>query len=137
MEITDQEVLARYPWLPIDHDSKVYWKGCLQKKLLIDRCKDCGNWIHYPASICPECWSGNIIPVEVSGKGVIELFVLMHQGGAGSTPYPFVIVALEQQGVRIPSTVVDCKNEDIYIGMPVKLTWIEKEGAPIPAFKPA
>ena len=33
--------------------------------------------------------------------------------------------------------MVNCANEDIQIGMPVSLTWIDRQGHPVPAFQPA
>jgi uncharacterized OB-fold protein len=142
MEITDEMVLAAYPTVPIDHDSKAYWKGCLQKRLLINRCRDCGYYIHFPRPMCPRCWSENVAPTEVGGKGSVHLLSFHHQGpgttGALSEPHPAVSVELvEQEGLRLTSTVVNCPNEDIYIGMPVELTWIDWQGAPVPAFQPA
>ena len=52
--------------------------------------------------------------------------------------YPLLVVELEEQvGLRATATMVDCAVEDIRIGMPVALTWIERDGHPIPAFRPA
>ena len=142
MAISDEELLAKYPRIPIDHDSKEYWRGCLQKKLLVSRCQDCGNWIHNPRPMCPRCWSENVVPTEVSGKGTVYLFTLYHQGADPtidySHPYPQVAVELEEEArLRITSTVVNCSSEDLYVGMPVELTWIDFQGAPVPVFQPA
>ncbi len=43
----------------------------------------------------------------------------------------------EQKGLRVMTTIVDCPNEDIRIGMPVQLTWIDMNGVPTPVFRPA
>ena len=53
-------------------------------------------------------------------------------------PHPVVTVELvEQPALRLTSTVVDCATDDIAIGMQVELTWIERDGVPFPAFRPA
>jgi uncharacterized OB-fold protein len=142
MEISDQEVLDRYPWGLITHDNKNHWKGFLQHKLLINCCQSCGYWIHEPRPMCPKCWSDNVKPQEVSGKGKIKWFTLLYQGSPVpgfdySNPYPVVVIELaEQEGLRMAATMVNCSNQDICCDMPVELTWIERQGAPLPAFQP-
>ena len=82
-------------------------------------------------------------PTEVSGTGVIHLLMLLHQGPLApdvdySQPHPVATVELaEQEGLRYTSTVINCPLEEIRIGMPVRLTWIERWGAPYPVFEPA
>jgi hypothetical protein len=43
----------------------------------------------------------------------------------------------EQAGLRFTSTVVNCPPEEIRIGLPVALAWIDRAGAPFPVFEPA
>jgi len=42
----------------------------------------------------------------------------------------------EQPGLRFTSTVVDTPLAEIRIGLPVELAWIDRYGAPFPAFRP-
>ena len=140
VEITDEEVLAKYPDISMDHESKNFWKGFLQKRLLINRCQDCGNYIHLPRPMCPKCWSEKVAPTEVSGKGTLHLLYLLHQEGSGTpeNPYPMASVELvEQERLRMTATLVNCARKDMHVGMPVELIWIDYKGAPIPAFQPA
>jgi len=37
--------------------------------------------------------------------------------------------------LRFTSTVVDASNDDIAIGKPVELAWIERDGRPFPVFR--
>lgn len=140
--ITDDEILARYPSIPMDHDSKDYWKGCLQKKLLIDRCRKCGFYVHFPRSMCPACWSEDVVPTEVSGAGTLYSVVFFHQGrgtsGVFAEPVPIGVVELaEQVGLRMTAPIVHARKDEISIGMPLVVTWTDFEGAPVPAFRPA
>ena len=143
MAISDEQVLERFPRALIDHDNKGHYKGLLEKKLLINRCGDCGTWHTPPRSICPECWSENVVPTEVSGRGRVHLLTFLHQGTPApgvdySTPYPLATLELEeQQGLRFSATIVNCEREAMRIGMPVRLAWIERDGAPHPAFEPS
>jgi len=92
--------------------------------------------------VCPDCWSENLTPTEVAGTGTVHLAMHLHQGAPApgvdyaKGPHPVVAVTLDgTDGVRFSSTVVDLPVEDVVIGMPVELTWIERYGHPFPVFK--
>jgi uncharacterized OB-fold protein len=140
MTVSDEELLERYPWGDFDHDNKAQWKGFLDRKLLVNRCQDCGHWINPPRPMCPKCWSERVEPTEVSGRGHVQWFTLLHQGAppGASLPFPVVTVELEEQpNLRIDSTIVDCDPADIACDMKLELTWVDQEGTPVPAFRPA
>lgn len=133
------EALARYRHRAIDQDNIGLYEGWLAHELRLNKCSDCGKW-HEPArAICPFCWSMNIAPAAVSGRGTIQLAILLRQGREeeGVTyPYPVVLIDLEEQeGLRFTSTVVDAGFEDMKPGTPVKLEWTERRGAPFPVFR--
>jgi hypothetical protein len=37
----------------------------------------------------------------------------------------------------VQATVLDCPRDLLRVGLDVELTWIERDGAPWPAFRPA
>lgn len=135
-------MLERFPRTRIDHDTKAHYQGWLDRRLLLNRCCDCRRWHHPPRSICPSCWSTRVEADEATGRGVVHLVTRLHQGppADGVTydpPHPVVAVELEEQeGLRYTSTVVDCDQAEVCIGLLVELTWIEREGAPFPVFRP-
>jgi uncharacterized protein len=142
--ISDAELLAAFPDTLIDHDTKEFYRGWLERRLLLNRCGDCGRWHHPPHPRCPDCWSTNVVPTEASGRGVVHLLVKLHQGPPApdvdylQRPHPVVTVELaEQQGLRLTSTIVNCPLDEVRIGLPVQLTWIERWDAPYPVFEPA
>jgi uncharacterized OB-fold protein len=53
-------------------------------------------------------------------------------------PYSVAIIELEE-GPRMHTNIVGCKNEDIYINMPVELVFekVEEQDWYLPKFKPA
>lgn len=138
---TDQELLATFAGYGVDRDSAAHFRGRLDHRLLINHCSSCAAWHHPPRPVCPECWSTEVEAEEVSGRGTIHLAVFLHQGppvpGVDySTPYPLVTVDLdEQSGVRFTATVVGSPNTEIVIGARVHLDWIDRDGAPVPAFR--
>jgi uncharacterized protein len=140
-DITDEELVARFPGQRVDHDNKAMFRARLDHRLLVNRCADCGLWHQPPRPICPSCWSTNVMPTEVSGSGTIYMAIFLHQGPPAEdvdyrTPHPVVTVELdEQDGLRFTSTVVGSPNEAIRIGERVELDWIERGGMPIPVFR--
>lgn len=138
---TDEELLARFPGHPLDHDTAAHYRGRLERRLLLNRCADCARWHHPPKPICPSCWSTDVRATEVAGTGTIHLAIFLHQGPPAegvdySTPYPVVVVELDEQlGLRFTSTVVGSPNDQITIGERVILDWIDRAGTPLPAFR--
>jgi uncharacterized protein len=139
--VTDEELLARLPDTLIDHDNKEFYRGWLERRLLLNKCNSCGTWHHPPRPVCPNCWSRDVAPTEVTGRGTVHLLIKLHQGPPApgvdyQTPHPVATVELEE-GVRFTSTIVNCPLSDMRIGMTVQLTWNDRYGAPYPVFEPA
>ncbi len=141
--IDDAMLVERFPYAQLDHDNKYLFRGWLDRRLLLNRCDDCARFQHPPKPICPSCWSSSLTPTEVSGRGVIHLTILLHQGPPApdvdyaKAPHPVVTVELEEQAeLRFTSTVIDCPLEEVRIGLPVELAWIDRFGAPFPVFRP-
>ncbi len=139
--ISDEELVARFPGHPVDHDSAAHYRGRLAHRLLLNRCTACGTWHQPPKPICPACWSTDVVATPVVGTGTIHLAIFLYQGPPAegvdyATPYPVVTVELDEQpGLRFTSTVVGATNEAIAIGTRVRLDWIERAGAPLPVFR--
>ena len=84
--MTDAELVERFPWVQISHDTKFHFRGWLDRRLLINRCDDCGHFHHPPKPVCPDCWSTSLEPTEVSGRGVVHLAMHLHQGAPSGAP---------------------------------------------------
>lgn len=140
----DAELVERLAHLPVERDTAEHYRGYLRRELVLNRCADCGRWHHPMRPMCPACWSWNVLPTAVSGRGTVYLFIRLHQGPPADgvdyaqAPHPVVTVALEEQdGLRFTGTLLGCALEDIRIGMAVQLAWLERNGSPYPAFRPA
>ena len=140
MAVSDEELLDRYPGCAIDHDTKEQWRAFLDRRLLVDRCQDCGYWFDPPRPMCPKCWSARIEPQEVGGTGRVQWFTLLHQGHPAASPehpYPVAVIELDDQpGLRMDGTIVDCDPTDISCDMAVELAWTDDD-APLPLWRPA
>ncbi len=122
--------------LPEPHvDYEAFWEGCRRKKLVIQKCKNCGQYRHYPRPLCSKCLSWDAEWAEVSGRGNVWSWTVIYHPidplVTDKLPYNIVEIELEEQrGLRLTSNLIDCKPQEIYIGMPVKVVF-EEAGADV------
>lgn len=119
-------------------DTREYWEGCRRHELLIQRCRECGVFRFYPRPMCPDCNSLECEWVKAGGKGrVYSWTVAVRQfHPAFEVPYVIAIVELEE-GVRMTTNVINCKPEELYVGMPVEVVFEDvTEETTIPKFVP-
>lgn len=139
--LDDIRVFELYPDIQITRDNIEHYRALAQGRLTINRCHDCHYWIYPHRPICPECWSWNVRPEEVSGEGRVFMFTLLYQlRDPQSTVHEPVSVAAvelaEQRGLRYLSRIVRCAPDEIRHDMPVQLTWFEADDILWPAFAP-
>lgn len=114
-----------------DEESRPFFEGAKQRKLMIQRCLDCETY-HFPfRRWCNACQGPRLEWVPASGKGEVYTFVIVHYvyhpGFAREVPYNLVTVKLDE-GPLVLSNLVGCKNEEIMIGMPVEATFEDITG---------
>jgi uncharacterized OB-fold protein len=124
--------------LPLpDLDTAFFWQGAREHKLLILHCDACDYWVHYPKPACPNC-GGAVQPKQVSGRGVVHTFTVTHNPVPGFEP-PFAVVLVEleeQKGLRVVSNLADVPADEIEIGMPVEVAFVDAgEDVVLPLFK--
>ncbi len=114
-------------------ETKPFWDGCAQGKLVLPKCADTGKFIWYPRTISPFTM-GKVEWVEASGKGKVYSFSVMKRA---EVPYCIAYVTLDE-GTTMMTNIVDCDLDSIRIGQPVKVKFVPSEGGPpMPMFTPA
>ena len=121
-EKTAAPVAAKRPLPGISDDTRFFWDGARAGKLLIQRCKGCGELRHPPGPVCPSCHSFEWDTVESSGRGTVYSFVVMHYPEVPpfDHPNPIVLVELEE-GTRLISQILGVKPGDVKIGQAVQV----------------
>jgi uncharacterized OB-fold protein len=127
------------PWpIPqITDDNGAFWTGGRDGELLITRCSACGFYVHPPSPRCPRCLSDAVEPSAVSGRGTVYTYTINRQAWAPDLEVPFVIAIVEldeQPGLRLMTNIVGCAPEEVEIGMPVEVAFLERGEAFIPVF---
>lgn len=122
-----------------NHDSKHYWQGLRDGKLLIQKCSSCETLRHPPLPMCSECQSLEWGTVESKGVGTLHSYTVMHYPHIPPFDYPNMICLVDlDDGVRIVSQMVEVKPDQLEIGMRVEAVLTEvQDGLVLPLFKPA
>ena len=128
---------AKRPRPAITHDNAFFWDGIAQGRLLVQRCA-CGRLRHPPGPACPVCHSFEWEAVEVSGRGRIYSYVVMHHPPIPPFEYPNPIALVElDEGPRLVANLVGVEPERIRIGARVRCEIAEVEpGTKLPRFRP-
>jgi len=106
-----------------------FWLAAREGRLVLQRCKSCGEFIWCPRPSCVECGSDQLEWEEVSGRGTIYSFTVIRQVvGRGSKVFekeiPYVIAWVDlEEGPRFYTNIVDCAVEKVEIGMPVTVVF--------------
>jgi uncharacterized OB-fold protein len=120
--------------------SAPFWDAAKQHRLLIQQCGKCAQTIFYPRLRCPHCWSNDLSWIEASGKGEVASYTIIHKPGhpafAAGAPYIVALIDLEER-VRLLSNVVDCPIDQVHVGMPVTVQWVEQGDFTLPKFQPS
>ena len=102
-------------------------KRCKRHELYIQKCRDCGDTpllsaraVHQlPVAAAPNGFAAK-------GHGKIYTFTITYQNQAAgfreSLPYVMAYVELDE-GLKMLTNIVDCRPEEVKIGMPVEVVF--------------
>ena len=103
------------------------------------RCQSCGELHLPPHPLCPTCYSEDMVWEELDGRGELAAFTAIHiapsamieAGYNMQNPYVSGIVKL-REGPSISAQIIGVdatQPQDIQIGAPVQVTFIERNGS--------
>jgi len=132
------EVKRKRPLPGASDDTRFFWEGCEQGKLLIQRCTSCQTLRHPPAPVCIECHSFGWDTLEASGKAKLYSFVVMHYPEVAPFDHPNPIGLIElDEGVRIIAGLIGVNKDDIKIGQRLQVEFHRfDDQQTLPQFRP-
>ena len=111
--------------------SAPFWEGLKARRLLIQQCNACAQWLFYPRRHCPGCLAHDLSWREVSGAATLYSFTLARiptlPDFADEMPQALAVVELAE-GVRINTTLVGLAEQEIHIGMALQPVFAEVDG---------
>lgn len=91
-----------------------------------------------PRPRCKHCLSTDLVWIDVSGRGLIDSFVVVHVAAIEGfeTPYVVVQVAIEEQpNLMIIGNLLDCPIGEVEIGQQVETVYESRaDGSVVPQF---
>jgi uncharacterized OB-fold protein len=117
-----------------------FWQAAKANRLVALRCGDCGHFRMPPTPFCPQCQSMNRDFHELSGRGEVFSFAVVH-GFPGLPDITLVgaVVSLQDAGdARLVTNVIGVDPAEVYIGMPLTVDFVDiADGWRLPVFRPA
>jgi uncharacterized OB-fold protein len=135
--VVDDTPPARIP-PPITDLNRPFWTGGAEGRLLIAQCGSCQQWAHPMVAECGHC-GGELFPQPVSGRGTVFTFTVNRHPFNPAVPLPYVIAIVElveQSGLRFTTDLIEVADDEVYIGMPVVVTFEQAGEAWVPLFRP-
>ncbi len=125
-----------------DELSQPFWDAARERRLVAQRCAECGYYNHPPRPTCDRCSSQSLQFALLSGRGTIYTYTVMHQpnvaGFEDEIPYINIVVELDEQPMLfMVSNLPHAELDKIRIGGRVEV-WFEERGSDlvIPQFRP-
>jgi uncharacterized OB-fold protein len=89
--------------------------------------------------MCDACGHQDFDSIAASGNATLTTFTVVHYPQFPGYEYPIISIIVDlEEGERMASTLVECKPENVSIGMALEAVIHEDEdGFKIPFFKPA
>lgn len=113
-------------------DNQPYWDAADQHELVLQKCDTCQSYNHPPGPACAKCGSTEV-SWESQGQdisGTVYSYIVSHRpflpGFQDNLPLVIAVIELSHlPEVKIIGNVIDCQIEDVKIGTPVKMTWVD------------
>lgn len=137
--VTVEAPEALRPRPNVTADTAFFFEGAKRHQLLIQRCDRCGALQHPPMAACRACGSLALSPREMSGRGTVFSYTVVHAPVIApfKPPYAVILVALEE-GPRVVSELHGIPPDQIRIGMPLTVDFIDCDPElSLPIFRPA
>lgn len=113
-----------------DQVNEPYWDAADQHQLALQKCTACNTYAQPPGPTCAKCGSDQLTWENLGSdiQATIYSYVISYRpflpGFQHELPTIIAIAALDDlPEVKIMANVLDCPEEQMTIGLPVKMTW--------------
>jgi len=120
-------------------ENEFFWLAGRDGELRFKRCRACGRYQHPPRPRCDACLSDDIHVETVSGRAILATYTINRQPWLPDFPPPYVVGIVElaeQEGLRLTTNIVNCEEDEVAIGMPLRVVFELCEDVYLPLFEP-
>lgn len=127
-----------------NQDNSPYWDAADRHELALQICNSCLDFAHPAGPSCAKCGSTDVSWKNLGSevKATIYSYIISHRPflPGFQDDLPTIIAQAELENVpevKIMCNVLECKPENIQIGMPVQMIWQDiSEDRALPQWKP-
>ena len=124
------DAVVRLPYHYVAGDYRArYLRALKDKQILGTRCATTGKVFVMPIVNSPESFSPCDEWVELPDRGTITTFCIVNIPVVGRSleiPYTAASVALDGADISIFALILECKPEDVRMGMRVEAVWVPR-----------
>ncbi len=115
---------------------KPMWEGIASRRLVLQRCTNCGHFRYPPGPTCPECLSAECAWIAPSGGAEILSWAIFHRGYLAAYPPPYNVIAVRlDEGPILISNLEGHEPDGSWIGQRVELCYVTMpDGMVLPRF---
>lgn len=126
-----------------DELNQPYWDGAKAHKLVLQHCRQCRTVSARPRVVCPRCHGEEFEWQEVSGKGIIHSYSIVHQttaaGFQDEVPYVVANVSIDEDStcyITCNLLVDKADHDKLTISLPVVVEFEDRgNGVVVPQFR--
>lgn len=123
----------------INPDNEFFWEGCRERELRVQTFSD-GTCVYPPMVRNPHTGEMPGTPQwkVASGRGTLYSYAVPHYPQVPAFDYPLLVGLVElDEGVRMIANIVECTREELQIGMPLEVCWLDADDdVVLPQFRP-
>ncbi len=102
--------------------SEPFWEGLRHGRFQLQKCEACGAFRWTPQWLCTKCHSLDFVWTEVSGRGTVYSFSVVHRPPLPGFKAPYVVATVElDEGPYMLTNIIGCDPKDVKIGLKVRV----------------
>jgi uncharacterized protein len=123
-----------------DPHTEPFWEAAKQRRLVAPQCRNCKKFRLPPTPFCPQCQSRDVDWPELSGRGVVYSFSVVH--GLPQHPdvtlLPAIVDLPDAPGARLVSNIIEVDPATVEIGSELTVDFVPiADGYLYPVFRMA
>jgi uncharacterized OB-fold protein/acyl dehydratase len=121
----------------INRDNQVLFDGYRKRELRVPKCGSCGRVFFPPSPRCAACGGFEASYAVADGRATLYSFTVVHHPKVPGFRYPLAVGVVELTDPSLPNPVrmlgdiVGVSPEQLRVGMPLELEWIDSHPATV------
>ena len=123
--------------IPADEITGPWWEATRSRRFVIQRCRACRHWQHYPRALCLRCGGTDLAFDDASGRGVLDTWTEVRRTIRPELPAPYIVARVQlTEGPVLLTHLIGAGIANAVIGREVSIDWKPlPDGRNLPVFR--